>query len=187
MSAEETGETKVEETTLAGGCFWCLEAAFLELEGILSAQSGYTGGDAPDPTYEWVCSGNSGHAEVVQLGFNPDVISFDDVLEVFFAIHDPTTLDRQGGDIGSQYRSEIFYQSPEQKAASAGFIEKLGTEKIWPDPIVTRISPLDVFYEAEEYHQNYFEQNPGQGYCLAVVAPKVAKVRLKFASRLKNR
>ncbi len=173
----------LEQATLAGGCFWCLEAAFLELRGVERVVSGYAGGHVDNPTYQQVCSGLTGHAEVVQIDFDPKIISYRDLLEVFFTIHDPTTLDRQGYDVGTQYRSAIFYHSDEQKAiAEAAIAEMAG---IWDDPIVTELTPLPRFYPAEDYHQNYFENNPNQPYCRAVVAPKVAKVRQKYFQRLK--
>jgi peptide-methionine (S)-S-oxide reductase len=175
-----------EVATLAGGCFWCLEAAFSELRGVEGVRSGYAGGLVPNPSYEHVCSGATGHAEVVQIRFDPDVISFDDLLHVFFTIHDPTTLDRQGADVGTQYRSAIFYHTPEQKATAQRVIAELQAEQVWDDPIVTELKPLDVFYPAEEYHRDYFRRNPDQGYCRAVIAPKVAKVRKLFLDRLKQ-
>jgi len=175
-----------ETATLAGGCFWCLEAAFKELRGVETVISGYTGGQVPNPTYEQVCSGRTGHAEVAQVTFDPDEISFRDLLDVFFTIHDPTTLNRQGGDVGTQYRSAIFYHSPEQKAAAEAEIRELEAEKVWPDPIVTELEPLETFYPAENYHQDYYAQNPDQPYCRAVVAGKVAKVRKHHFERLRR-
>ena len=175
-----------EVTTLAGGCFWCLEAAFGQLRGVDRVQSGYAGGTVPNPTYEHVCTGETGHAEVVQITFDPDVISFDDLLHVFFTIHDPTTMNRQGADVGTQYRSAIYYHSPSQKAAAERVIAELSAEKVWDDPIVTEVKPLETFYPAEEYHRDYYQRNPNQGYCRAVVAPKVAKVRKVYFDRLKQ-
>lgn len=172
--------------TLAGGCFWCLEAVFDDLQGVESVESGYTGGWAPHPTYAQVCTGETGHAEAVRITFDPAVISFRDLLEVFFAIHDPTTLNRQGADVGTQYRSAIFYHSPEQEQIARQVIAELEIAKVWSAPIVTDVTPCGDFYPAEEYHQEYFKKNPWQGYCQAVVAPKVAKFRQKFAHRLKN-
>jgi len=175
-----------EVATLAGGCFWCLEAAFSELKGVAGVRSGYAGGTVPNPTYEHVCSGTTGHAEVVQVQFDPDVVSFDDLLHVFFTIHDPTTLNRQGGDVGTQYRSAIFYHSPEQKSTAERVIAQLQAEGLWDAPVVTELKPLDTFYPAEEYHRDYYRRNPNQGYCRAVIAPKVAKVRKVYFDRLKQ-
>lgn len=173
-----------ELATLGGGCFWCLEAVFQDLKGVLKVESGYAGGPAPSPTYEQVCSGRTGHAEVVQVTFDPAIISYQDLLEVFFAIHDPTTLNRQGADAGTQYRSAIFYQSPEQQATAQQVIKELGAARLWTGTIVTEVTPLKAFYPAETYHQNYFRSNPMQPYCLAVVAPKVAKFRRHQLARL---
>lgn len=179
-------EHTMELATLAGGCFWCLEAVFLGLRGVSTVTSGYTGGIMPNPTYEQVCSGRTGHAEVVQIAFDPNIITFAELLEVFFTIHDPTTLNRQGADTGTQYRSAIFYHSPAQKEAAAKVIAALDAEKIWDDPIATEIAPLSVFYPAEDYHQNYYAQNANQPYCRAVIAPKVAKARKQFLDKLKK-
>lgn len=175
-----------EVATLGGGCFWCLEAVFDDLKGVLSVESGYMGGQRPNPTYEQVCTGVSGHAEVVRITFDPAVVSFKEILEVFFVIHDPTTLNRQGNDEGTQYRSAIFYHSPEQKATAAQVIANLGAAGLWRDPIVTEVTPASVFYIAEDYHQEYFARNPGAGYCQFVVAPKVAKFRKHFLAKLKK-
>jgi peptide-methionine (S)-S-oxide reductase len=175
-----------EVATLAGGCFWCLEAAFQQLEGVDRVTSGYAGGALPDPSYEAVCTGATGHAEVVQLDYDPSRIGFRELLEVFFTIHDPTTRDRQGADIGTQYRSAIFYHTPEQRAVAEQTIAEFNTEDLWGAPIVTEVVPLDHFYPAEAYHHDYFRRNPYQPYCLAVVAPKVAKVRSRYAARLKK-
>jgi peptide-methionine (S)-S-oxide reductase len=175
-----------ELATLAGGCFWCLEAVFEQLQGVDQVVSGYAGGHVPNPSYEQVCTKTTGHAEVVQVTFDPQVIAYADLLDVFFATHDPTTLNRQGNDAGPQYRSAIFYHSPEQKAAAEAKIRKLNAEHIWPDPIVTEVVPLTEFFPAEGYHQGYFRTNPEQSYCAAVVSPKVAKFRKKFAHRLKG-
>ena len=175
-----------EIATLAGGCFWCLEAAFGQLRGVEGVASGYSGGTVPNPSYEDVCTGTTGHAEVVQITFDPGVVSYSDLLHVFFTIHDPTTLNRQGGDVGTQYRSAIFYHSPAQKAEAERVIAELQAEKVWEDPIVTEVRPLAQFYPAEEYHRDYFRRNPNQGYCRAVVAPKVAKVRKLYFDRLKQ-
>lgn len=175
-----------EVATLAGGCFWCLEAVFDQLKGVTDVVSGYSGGARPNPTYEQVCSGATGHAEVVQVTFDPDLVSFREILEVFFTIHDPTTLNRQGGDVGTQYRSAIFSHTPAQKAAAEDVIKELNAEKIWDAPIVTEVAPLQAFYPAEAYHQEYFERNPYQPYCQVVVAPKVAKFRKKYMEKLKR-
>jgi peptide-methionine (S)-S-oxide reductase len=172
--------------TLAGGCFWCLEAVYNELKGVESVESGYSGGKVPDPTYREVCNGDTGHAEVVQIKFDPSVISFADLLHVFFTIHDPTTLNRQGNDVGPQYRSAIFYHDAEQKRVAEEVIREIETQKLWNAPIVTEVMPFDKFYIAEAYHQEYFKNNPFQGYCRAVIAPKVTKFRQKFVDRLKK-
>jgi peptide-methionine (S)-S-oxide reductase len=166
-----------EVATLAGGCFWCLEAVYDRLEGVESVESGYMGGHTPKPTYHDVCDGNTGHAEVVQITFNPKVLSFRDLLEVFFVIHDATTLNRQGNDVGTQYRSSIFYHSPEQKAEAGKIIAELMADKAFTSQIVTEVVPAVQFHVAEKYHQEYFENNPNQPYCQFVVAPKVAKFR----------
>ena len=184
MSQEQPGSREL--ATLAGGCFWCLEAVYELLKGVEDVTSGYAGGQKENPTYEQVCSGMTGHAEVVQIGFDPSVISFKDLLDVFFTIHDPTTLNQQGYDVGSQYRSAIFYHSPEQKATAEQTIKELTDAKLWEDPIVTQVEPLSLFYPAEEYHQHYFERNPNQPYCRAIVAPKVAKARSHFIAQLKR-
>jgi peptide-methionine (S)-S-oxide reductase len=171
--------------TLAGGCFWCLEAVFDELRGVTDVISGYSGGSKPNPTYEQVCTGKTGHAEVVQVTFDA-TISLHDLLEIFFTVHDPTTLNRQGGDVGTQYRSAIFYRSPEQKVVIEQVIADLSAQKLWPGPIITQVVPFEVFYAAEDYHQEYFARNPYQGYCQMVVAPKVAKFRSHYVARLKK-
>ena len=175
----------LEVATLGGGCFWCLEAVYDNLRGVTDVVSGYAGGRAVNPTYYEVCTGRTGHAEVVQVTFDPSEISYREILEVFFSIHDPTTLNRQGADVGSQYRSAIFYHSPEQKATAEDLIGELGAEKVWNNRIVTEIKPLGDFYPAEEYHQEYFAKHPGEGYCQVVIAPKVAKFRKKYMDRLK--
>ena len=182
---ETNGQREV--ATLAGGCFWCLEAVFDDLRGVEVVESGYAGGHVPNPTYQQVCSGATGHAEVVQITFDTTVVSFREILEVFFAIHDPTTLNRQGADIGTQYRSAIFYHSPEQKEIAEKLIAELNAENIWDAPVVTEVVPFKEFYVAEDYHQEYFAQNPSQPYCRAIVAPKVAKFRQKFLEKLKSR
>jgi len=171
---------------LGGGCFWCLEAVYNEMEGVLSAVSGYMGGTLANPTYEQVCTGRTGHAEVVQVTFDPSIATFRDILEVFFAIHDPTTPGRQGNDVGSQYRSVIFYHSDAQRETAQALICELETEKVWPVPIVTELTAAGHFYRAEEYHQEYFRNNPRQPYCAFVVTPKVKKFREKFARRLRR-
>ncbi len=175
-----------QTATLAGGCFWCLEAVYNELLGVESVVSGYAGGEDPDPTYETVCSGTTGHAEVVQIAFDPEDVSFRELLEVFFTIHDPTTLNRQGNDVGTQYRSAIFYHDEEQRLISEDVIEEMTVAGLWDDPIVTEVTALDTFHEAEEYHQRYFEKKPFQPYCFVVVRPKVSKFRKKFVSKLKK-
>ena len=177
---------RLEVATLAGGCFWCLEAVFNDLQGVESVVSGYSGGHVPHPTYEQVCDDMTGHAEVVQISFDPAVISYRDLLQVFFTVHDPTTLNRQGPDAGTQYRSAIFYHSPDQKATAEEVMRELTEAGVWSDPIVTEVRPFEVFYPAEDYHQRYFERNPNQPYCRMVVAPKVAKFRKQYLSRLKK-
>lgn len=174
-----------EVATLAGGCFWCLDAVFRGLKGVEQVVSGYAGGTVPDPSYEAVCTGRTGHAEVVQVTFDPAVLSFRDLVEVFFGIHDPTTLNRQGADIGTQYRSAIYYHSPEQERTAREVIAALERDQVFDAPIVTEVAPATEFYPAEEYHQDYFRRNPGQGYCRAVIAPKVAKFRKAHLERLK--
>jgi peptide-methionine (S)-S-oxide reductase len=177
---------KTEIATLAGGCFWCLEAVFGRLQGVESVESGYAGGATPDPTYEDVCRGDTGHAEVVKVAFDPDRISYADLLEVFFATHDPTTKDRQGNDVGTQYRSAIFFHSPAQKRTAEETIERLGREA-FSKPIVTQVVPADTFYPAEKYHAQYYDRVGGRNpYCTAVIDPKVAKLRQKFAARLRE-
>jgi peptide-methionine (S)-S-oxide reductase len=176
---------RTELATLAGGCFWCLEAVYLNVRGVQKVESGYAGGQVPNPSYELVCTGMSGHAEVVQLTYDPEQISFRELLEIFFTIHDPTTLNRQGADTGTQYRSAIFYHSAEQKAEAEAMIRQLEREKIFPGPIVTEVVPLPAFYHAEEYHRDYYARNPNQGYCRAVVSPKVSKMRKQWAAKLK--
>ncbi|MDB5098590.1 MAG: peptide methionine sulfoxide reductase [Cyanobacteria bacterium RYN_339] len=173
---------RIEKATLGGGCFWCIEAVYQELKGVKSAISGYTGGHVDNPTYRQVCEGTTGHVEVVQVSFDPEVVSYKDVLGVFFAVHDPTTKDRQGGDVGPQYRSAIFTEDEGQAATARELIAEI--KDVYNAPIVTVIQPLGTFYAAEDYHQRYFEQNPTQSYCTAVVAPKVAKFRKAFMDRL---
>jgi len=171
--------------TLAGGCFWCIEPVFHRLRGVESAVSGYMGGHTSNPTYQDVCNGDTGHAEVVQLTFDPDVISFRNLLDVFFTLHDPTQLNRQGNDVGTQYRSAIFWHTPEQKVEAEATMTELASARSFGAPIVTEVAAATTFYPAEDYHQRYFEQNPNQPYCKFVVAPKVAKAEAKFAERFK--
>jgi peptide-methionine (S)-S-oxide reductase len=178
--------TRTETATLAGGCFWCLEAVFEQLEGVRKVTSGYAGGTVPDPSYEQVCSGNTGHAEVVQIEFDPAAISYQELLEIFFAFHDPTTLDRQGHDVGTQYRSAIFTDSPEQKATAEALIARLTSEGTFDDPIVTQVEPLAHFYPAEGYHQGYYRGHGDQPYCRATITPKMSKLRQTYAQRLKK-
>ena len=174
-----------EIATLGGGCFWCLEAVFDGMAGVLSVESGYMGGHLENPTYRAVCTGSTGHVEVVQVAFDPSIATYREILEVFFTIHDPTTRDRQGNDSGPQYRSAIFYHSPGQKAAAEDVIRGIDAEKIWPRPVVTEVRPAEKFYVAEDYHQEYFQNNPNQPYCAYIVAPKVQKFREKFRKKVK--
>jgi peptide-methionine (S)-S-oxide reductase len=174
-----------EVATLAGGCFWCLEAVFEQLQGVERVVSGYAGGSAPNPTYKQVCTGRSGHAEVVQVTFDPAILSYRDLLELFFAFHDPTTLDRQGHDEGTQYRSAIFFHSAEQERTAREVIAELTRDGVFDDPIVTEVAPLATFYPAEDYHQGYYRENPQQPYCRATITPKVAKLRSGYLARLK--
>jgi peptide-methionine (S)-S-oxide reductase len=182
MAAQHDHET----ATLGGGCFWCLEAVYKDLKGVESVVSGYAGGQVENPTYEQVCGGRTGHAEVVQITYDPAVVSYRDLLDVFFTIHDPTTPDQQGADIGPQYRSIILYHSPEQKADAERAIAEQGEKGVWDAPIVTEVVPLETFYPGEEYHQDYYERNPRQRYCQIVIAPKVAKFRKQYLDRLKR-
>jgi peptide-methionine (S)-S-oxide reductase len=179
-------ETEREVATLAGGCFWCLEAVYQDLKGVEKVESGYTGGSVAHPTYEQVCSGSTGHAEVVRIRFDPSVVTYRELLDVFFTIHDPTTLNRQGNDVGTQYRSAIFYHTPEQKSTAEQVIAELTERELWDDPIVTEINLLEEYYPAEDYHQEYFQRNPNQPYCAVVIAPKVAKFRRKYLEKLKK-
>lgn len=179
-------EKRLEQATLGGGCFWCVEAVLLDLKGVMRVRSGYAGGHVPNPTYEQVCTGQTGHAEVVQVDFDPAELSYADLLRVFFATHDPTTLNRQGADVGTQYRSVIFPHDAQQAETAKAVIAELSEQHIFDAPIVTTIEPLDTFYPAEEYHQDFFARNPYQPYCMAVVAPKVAKFRKQFVDRLKR-
>jgi len=178
---------KMEEvTTLGGGCFWCLQPIFEELRGVTKVEVGYAGGTVANPSYEHVCTETTGHAEVVQVTFDPSEVSYEDLLRVFFTVHDPTTLNRQGHDVGTQYRSAIFYHTPEQKAAAERVIVEITKEGHWDGPIVTEVAPAKAFYRAEEYHQDYFRKNPYAGYCRAVIAPKVSKFRKMYANRLRK-
>lgn len=178
-------EEKAEIATLAGGCFWCLEAVYDQVKGVQSVESGYIGGQVNAPTYEQVCGGQTGHAEAVRITFNPGVVTYRDLLNVFFVIHDPTTLNRQGNDSGTQYRSGIFYHSPGQRQIAQEVIAALTQERLYPNPIITEVVPASQWFEAEPYHQEYFARNPSQGYCTYVVGPKVAKFRQRFAPLLK--
>jgi peptide-methionine (S)-S-oxide reductase len=179
-------ELHTEAATLAGGCFWCLEAVFNDLRGVDKVVSGYSGGDVHNPSYRDVCTGQTGHAEVVQITFDPQVVTFRELLQVFFTIHDPTTRDRQGMDVGTQYRSAIFYHTPEQKTVAENVIAEMEAAKIYDAPIVTEVTPFTIFYPAEDYHQLYYEQNPDEGYCRAIIAPKVSKFRKVFLEKLRR-
>jgi peptide-methionine (S)-S-oxide reductase len=176
----------LETATLAGGCFWCLEAVFEQLRGVEAVRSGYAGGRVANPSYQMVCTGTTGHAEVVQINFDPAVTSYRELLEIFFAFHDPTTLNRQGADVGTQYRSAIFYHDARQEALAREVIAELEAKGVWDGPIVTEVTALETFYPAESYHDQYFRRNPGQMYCQAVIAPKVAKLRKHYFERLKR-
>ena len=177
-------QSRSEAATLGGGCFWCLEAVYLELRGVTKVVSGYAGGRRPNPTYEQVCAGTTGHAEVVQVTFDPAEVSYRDLLDVFFTVHDPTTLNRQGNDSGTQYRSAIFFHAPEQERVARATIAEFTTQEVWDDPIVTEVVPLDTFWPAEAYHQHYFARNPQNPYCAVVIAPKVSKARKMFFEKL---
>lgn len=177
--------TTIEKATLAGGCFWCIESAFNKVKGIHSAVSGYMGGQTNDPTYEKVCTGNTGHAEVVQLSFDPSEISYREILEIFFALHNPTQLNRQGNDIGTQYRSAVFFHSDEQQQSALHIIDDINEEKIWSEPVVTEVTLVSEFYSGEEVHQGYFDNNPENSYCQVVVAPKLTKFKQTFFKKLK--
>jgi peptide-methionine (S)-S-oxide reductase len=175
-----------EIATLGGGCFWCLEAVFEQLKGVIRVESGYAGGSVPAPTYEEVCTGRTGHAEVVQVTFEPTAITYEELLEIFFTIHDPTTLNRQGADVGTQYRSVIFTHDEKQRAVAESVIDRFEGEGIWDNPIVTQVAPLEAFYKAEDYHQEYYRRNRGQPYCQVVIAPKVAKFRKQYLEKLRQ-
>jgi peptide-methionine (S)-S-oxide reductase len=189
MSKEQNqptiSQTVKDTATLGGGCFWCLEAVYRELTGVEKVESGYSGGTVPNPTYEQVCTGTTGHAEVVQVTFDPAIISFREILEIFFSIHDPTTLNRQGNDVGTQYRSAIFYHSEEQKSIAEAMIRELDGAGHWRTPIVTEVTPFTAFYRAEDYHQEYYQNNSRQPYCRVVISPKLAKFRKQYVTKLK--
>lgn len=178
-------ENNMEIATFAGGCFWCTEAIFTELKGVEKVISGYTGGTVKNPSYREICNGTTGHAEAIQITFNPSIIAYEDLLEVFFGTHDPTTLNRQGADVGTQYRSEIFYHSQDQKEKTEAYIQFIEKEKLYDKPIVTKVSSAVVFYKAEDYHQDYYASNSEQGYCQMVIAPKLEKLRKYYKSKLK--
>ncbi len=182
----ELARNDIATATLAGGCFWCIESAFNSLNGIISATSGYMGGNTKSPTYQQVCTANTGHAEVVKLVFAKKIISYRDILEIFFTLHNPTQLDRQGEDIGSQYRSEIFYENEEQQQIAKVIIDEISASRLFDEPVVTRVTPVSAFYTAEDYHQEYFKNNPENQYCQAVVSPKLAKFKKTFMSKLKS-
>ena len=186
MSQANPSFTDKSQATLAGGCFWCLEAVYTELKGVEKVVSGYSGGHVANPSYQAVCTGATGHAEVVQITFEPNLVSYRDLLRVFFTIHDPTTLNRQGADVGTQYRSAIFYHDLEQKGIAEEMIAEIEASGIWSGPLVTQVEPLQAFYPAEAYHQDYFKRNPYAGYCQVVIAPKVAKFRKLYLERLNN-
>jgi len=177
----------IQEATLGAGCFWCIEACYKEMNGVISVQSGYMGGHKENPTYKEVCTGETGHAEVARIVFDSEKVTFDEILEVFWFVHDPTQLNRQGNDVGTQYRSAVFYHNEEQREKAENYKKKLTEEKVWDNPIVTEISPISTFYAAEDYHTDYFELNPGNAYCQAVVRPKVDKFKKVFATRLKEK
>ena len=181
-----SNEQGLEQATFAGGCFWCVEAVFDELRGVERVESGYAGGAVANPSYEQVCTGATGHAEVVRVTYDPNVVSYRDLLGVFFSTHDPTQLNRQGADVGTQYRSAVFYETPEQRAEAEQLIAELEAQRVWDGTIVTTLEPLTEFYPAEDYHRDYYRRNPNQGYCRAVVAPKVAKFRKQYLDRLKG-
>jgi peptide-methionine (S)-S-oxide reductase len=185
VSGERSAGSGQEVATLAGGCFWCIEAVFAELKGVERVVSGYSGGTVPNPTYRQVCTGSTGHAEAVQITFDPKVVSFREILDVFFTVHDPTTLNRQGPDEGPQYRSAIFYHSDAQKAAAEQVIRDLAAARVWRDPIVTEVTPYQAFYKAEDYHQEYFKLHGEQPYCRAIISPKVATFRARYRGKLK--
>ncbi len=186
VNAQNAMDKKLEKATFGAGCFWCVEAMFDELKGVVSVYPGYTGGHTENPTYQQVCSGTTGHAEVIQISFDPKVVSYEFLLEVFWHVHNPTTLNRQGNDVGTQYRSVIFYHDDDQREAAEASLRRTDASGLWDQPIVTEISPLKTFYVAEDYHHNYFANNPNQPYCSMVINPKVTKFRKQFADRLKQ-
>lgn len=179
-------DMELKMATLGGGCFWCLEPVYEELQGVKEVVVGYAGGEHPAPDYKLICTGTTGHAEVVQVTYDPQLVSYNEILEIFFSVHDPTTPNRQGADVGTQYRSIILYHDEDQKLAAEALIKSLNDQEIWKNPIVTQIAPLETFFPAEDYHQGYYRKNPGQGYCMMVVAPKLKKFRQKYAERLKE-
>lgn len=187
QSATGRSERKMQVVTLGGGCFWCMEAVFEEVKGVVKVESGYSGGHVPDPTYKRVCTGDTGHAEVVQITFDPGVVTLEDLLRIFFTVHDPTTLNRQGADVGTQYRSVIFYRNEGQKKVAESVIREIIREKLYRGSIVTEVAPFKAFYKAEPYHQEYYRNNPAQPYCQIVISPKVAKFRKKFERLMKTR
>ncbi|RUO29833.1 peptide-methionine (S)-S-oxide reductase [Aliidiomarina sedimenti] len=186
VSSNSSDTPDLAHATLGGGCFWCIESAFKEVQGIIDAESGYAGGHIENPSYQQVCNGDSGHAEVVRLSYNPNQISYRELLEIFFALHDPTQLNRQGNDIGTQYRSVIFVHDQQQRSEAEAIIAEMGADQTWPDPVVTEVAPLPVYYPAEQYHKDYYANNPQQPYCAMVVGPKLAKFKQTFAKRLKQ-
>jgi peptide-methionine (S)-S-oxide reductase len=186
VNASDETQKATELATLAGGCFWCLDAVYRELRGVEGVIVGYAGGELPNPSYRLVCTGTTGHAEVVQISFDPEHVTYRELLEVFFTIHDPTTLNRQGPDVGSQYRSAIYFHDEDQRATAAETMEQVAREGWWDNPLVTELEPLRDFYEAEDYHQDYFNKNPSAGYCTAIVAPKVVKFRKRWQEKLKR-
>jgi peptide-methionine (S)-S-oxide reductase len=186
QTVKSNHQNNTEVATLAGGCFWCIEAAFDEIRGVINVESGYSGGTTTSPTYEQVCSGTTGHAEAVQVTFDPNVVSFQDIMHIFFTVHDPTTPNRQGADVGSQYRSVVFYHDEKQKETAEHVIKELEDQKVWDNPIVTQVVPFKKFYKAENYHKQYFSRNPNSGYCKVVIAPKIAKLRKKYREKLKK-
>jgi len=182
----EGAQNRLNVSTLGGGCFWCLEAVFLELDGVTQVVSGYSGGTVSNPSYQQVCAGTTGHAEVVQVTFDPDVIAFRELLQVFFSIHDPTTKNRQGADVGPQYRSVVFFHTEDQKSTAETMIDELNATQIWKSPIVTEVTPFSVFFQAEDYHQQYYDRNAHQPYCQVVISPKLSKFRQRFSAKLKD-
>lgn len=181
-----TEPNQLEVATLGGGCFWCLETFYNELKGIIKVESGYSGGTVPNPTYKQVCSGTTDHAEVIQITYNPNIITFKEILQIFFTIHDPTTMNRQGNDVGTQYRSIILYHNQNQKQTTEQVINEITQARIWNAPIVTQIIPYNIFYKAEEYHQEYYKKNPEQSYCRVIIAPKIAKLRKQYFEKIKK-